>query len=102
MNKQELHWIHHQAGIAIQFEWEDKCAETQDCAELISTEIVGKFHDQEAWLVACHLTVTDGAAQREYWWPVTDYLVVSRREEDQAPISRHATAKELDQFGVDA
>ena len=96
----DLHWIHRQAGIAIQFEWQDKALETGEQGQLDSTEILGKFSDKEAWLVACHLTATDAVADGEYWWPVTDYLVVTKRANGE-PTSRHATDKELGQFGVE-
>ncbi len=98
--KPDQAWIHRQAGLAIQFEWQDKALETGEKAELNSTEILGKFSDKEAWLVACHLTATDAVADGEYWWPVKDFLVVWKRE-DGMPTSRHATDEEIAMFGAD-
>jgi hypothetical protein len=96
----DMHWVHRQAGLAIQFEWQDKCIETGDCAELDSTSIIGKLPDQDVWIVACNLTATDGVADGEYWWPVTNYLAVYQRE-DGTPSSRHATEQELALFPED-
>jgi hypothetical protein len=93
----EHHWIHRQAGLAIQFEWQDKCAEAGDCAELDSTSILGRLPDKEVWIVECDLTATDAVADGEYWWPITNYLAVYKRDDD-TPISRHATDEEVALF----
>jgi hypothetical protein len=92
--KADTNWIHRQAGMAIQFEWQDKCAESGDCAQLDSTSIIGKLPDQEVWIVRCDLTATDAVAGGEYWWPVEEYLAVYKQENGE-PFSRHATDEEI-------
>lgn len=92
-----LHEVHRQAGLAIQFEWQDLEMETGETRVLDSTQIIGKFTDKDAWLVCCEGAATDGAAQGEYWWPVKAWLVVY--EEDGKLTSRHATKEEIESFG---
>lgn len=94
----DVSWVHRHAGLVIQFEWQDECAESGNCAGLDSTAIVGKFEGTENYLVCCDGTATDGAAQGEYWWPVKAYLVVWKQENGE-PISRHATDEEVEMFG---
>src|SRR5215470_15592691 len=92
-----MHWIHRQAGLAIQFEWQDKCEETGDCAQLDYTSILGKLPGKDVWIVECNLTATDAVADGEYWWPVEAYLAVYKQE-DGSPISRYATEEEIALF----
>ena len=100
MSTDTQHWIHRQAGLAIQFEWQDKALETGDRAELDRTTILGKLPDKDIWIVRCDLTATDAVADGEYWWPVEDFLAIWKRD-DGTPLSRHATDEEIALFDTD-
>lgn len=91
----DLAWIHRQAGLTIQFEYQDKGKP----AQLNYTTVLGKLKDSDTWIVECDLTVTDGVANGEYWWPETAYVAVYKH--DGEPASRDVTDEELSQFGVD-
>jgi len=91
----DLSWIHRQAGMAIQFEYQDNPHVYS--FELDYTTILGQVPEQEVWIVECDLTVTDYAAQGEYWWPPEEYLAVYKQE-NGTPFSRHATDEEIALF----
>ena len=93
MTKPDTHWIHRQAGMATQFQWQDE----GKIAQVDSTSILGKLPGQEVWIVEVDGTATDEVAAGEYYWPIEEYVAVYKQANGE-PISRHATDEEVALF----
>ena len=89
----DTHWIHRQAGMATQFQWQDE----GKLAQVDSTSILGQLPGRQVWIVEVDGTATDEVADGEYYWPVEEYVAVYRQPNGE-PISRPATDEEVALF----
>ncbi len=86
----DTNWIHRIAGLAAQFAAEDKGR----TLSVSSTTILGALPGVDTWVVQVDGSETD---RGEYWWPATEYLVVSGTEEH--PHIEDATDEQIKQVG---
>lgn len=90
MTTQDTQWLHTQAGIAAQFDYQDK---GQSLA-IDSTEVLGQSPTTGRFLMRVLGQATD---RGEYWWPVEEYVAIGKKE-DGIPTADDPTDEEMAEF----
>src|SRR5436309_1162310 len=90
MAEHDINWLHSQAAIATQFDYQDK----GQTLSIDYTTVLGQVPDTGAWIVRIDGQATD---RGEYWWPVHEHVAISRSA-DGTPVVDDATDEQIALF----